>query len=269
MSILEKKYTNWLYRISCTKSDKPSYIFGTMHIVCADRYQWPDGINDLLTAVEVLYLETDISPDAAHLVDFNLMDLKADTTVEMGENELEQLRAFNRQHWNFGEDELLSMHPFALLAQLQVDLFECSTMALDHQLMFQAMNLGKSVRGLESFEEHIGTIGKVPNKEYWRQLLYCITHYEEVKKGINALIDAYHTGDMEGIHRLFDEWAWVLLPSAAEKAFISDRNGRWIPVMEDAMKEGSVLFAVGAGHLLGEGGVLSLLEQKGYTVQML
>ncbi|GCD76526.1 hypothetical protein JCM31826_00080 [Thermaurantimonas aggregans] len=266
---MNRSVTTWLYRISHAAIEKPSYLFGTMHIVCADRYQWPASMPDLLPSIETLYLETDISPDALYQSHFNLFDMRSDETVIMDENELEKLRTFNRYHWGYGDDELLSIHPFVLLAQLQINVFDCPTMALDQQLMYQAVSAGIRVKGLESFEEHIGTIGKVPTNEYWRQLLYCITHYKEVKNGMNALIDAYHSGDAEGIKQLFDEWAWILLPSAAERAFITDRNAHWIPVMEDAMRTGSMLFAVGAGHLLGEGGVLSLLEQKGYNVQMI
>lgn len=266
---MSRKSTTWLYSISHYANEKPSYIFGTMHIVCADRYQWPTGIHDLLTAIDILYLETDIKPDTLQLTGFNLSDIRVDKSCSLSVDELELLRSFNAEHWCLDEDDLMSRHPFVLLAQLQVDLFECPAMALDQQLMYQALMAGKRVEGLESFEEHIGTIGKVSIDEYWKQLLYCISHYDEVKKGINTLIEAYHAGDAQGIQRLFDEWAWILLPSAAERAFITDRNVRWIPVMEEAMREGSMLFAVGAGHLLGDGGVLSLLEKRGYNVQMI
>ncbi|NJO25532.1 MAG: TraB/GumN family protein [Bacteroidia bacterium] len=40
----------------------------------------------------------------------------------------------------------------------------------------------------------------------------------------------------------------------------------WIPVMEDAMKKNSNFFAVGAGHLPGENGVINLLRKAGYTL---
>ena len=48
-----------------------------------------------------------------------------------------------------------------------------------------------------------------------------------------------------------------------------NRNRRWVTIMPDSMKEGSVLFAVGAGHLPGEDGVIKLLQKKGYTVKPL
>jgi len=37
--------------------------------------------------------------------------------------------------------------------------------------------------------------------------------------------------------------------------------------MNDKMQRSSVFFAVGAGHLWGDNGVISLLRKDGYTVQ--
>jgi uncharacterized protein YbaP (TraB family) len=45
-----------------------------------------------------------------------------------------------------------------------------------------------------------------------------------------------------------------------------NRNHNWIPVMSAAMKEGPQLFAVGAGHLPGKDGIITLLRKAGYKV---
>ena len=46
-----------------------------------------------------------------------------------------------------------------------------------------------------------------------------------------------------------------------------DRNRRWVSLMPEQMKEGSILFAVGAGHLPGDQGVIKLLQKQGYSVK--
>ena len=45
------------------------------------------------------------------------------------------------------------------------------------------------------------------------------------------------------------------------------RNRNWVQQMEPIMQEKSTLFAVGAGHLGGEKGVLDLLRKKGYNLR--
>ena len=43
----------------------------------------------------------------------------------------------------------------------------------------------------------------------------------------------------------------------------SHARSNWIPVISEKMQSGSIFFAVGAGHLAGENGVLDLLQKIG------
>jgi uncharacterized protein YbaP (TraB family) len=48
---------------------------------------------------------------------------------------------------------------------------------------------------------------------------------------------------------------------------LTDRNERWVPVIQDLVRGGkNVLVIVGAGHLVGDKGVVELLKQKGLKV---
>ncbi len=50
-------------------------------------------------------------------------------------------------------------------------------------------------------------------------------------------------------------------------ALLDQRNRNWIPVIEDAAKShDAVVVAVGAAHLIGDQGILQLLEDTGWTV---
>jgi uncharacterized protein YbaP (TraB family) len=53
----------------------------------------------------------------------------------------------------------------------------------------------------------------------------------------------------------------------SQELLLDRRNRNWIPVMESAMKNSSTFFAVGAGHLAGNQGVLELLRKQGYKVK--
>ena len=48
---------------------------------------------------------------------------------------------------------------------------------------------------------------------------------------------------------------------------LDNRNADWLTKMPGIMNEKPTLFAVGAGHLLGENGALNLLRKAGYTVE--
>jgi uncharacterized protein len=44
------------------------------------------------------------------------------------------------------------------------------------------------------------------------------------------------------------------------------RNRKWVSKMKELLPDKSLLFAVGAGHLPGEQGLINLLRRNGYTV---
>jgi len=48
--------------------------------------------------------------------------------------------------------------------------------------------------------------------------------------------------------------------------FIDERNANWIAKIRKMTASQSILFAVGAGHLGGENGVLNLLKKEGFTI---
>ena len=54
-----------------------------------------------------------------------------------------------------------------------------------------------------------------------------------------------------------------------EDLLLVRRNRNWIPVMGEMMMAKPTFFAVGAGHLGGDEGVVALLREAGYTVKPL
>lgn len=53
------------------------------------------------------------------------------------------------------------------------------------------------------------------------------------------------------------------------KAMFEERNAKWLPRMQSAMLEKPTMFVFGAGHLLGEHGVIQLLRTAGYEVEQI
>ena len=56
-------------------------------------------------------------------------------------------------------------------------------------------------------------------------------------------------------------------PEEKETPNIWPTNGNWMKQMPEIMKQKPTFFAVGAGHLPGERGLISLLRKAGYTVE--
>src|SRR5256885_9188565 len=85
--------------------------------------------------------------------------------------------------------------------------------------------------------------------------------------GLDALSAAWLAGDTQGLASAgFQE-----MRSKAPEVFdvlITKRNAAWVPKIAELLKApGTYFVAVGAGHLIGKGGVPELLKAKGYKVE--
>ena len=68
-------------------------------------------------------------------------------------------------------------------------------------------------------------------------------------KGLEALINDKEFGDI-----------------GDNDILLNNRNRNWVKQLKTIMKKESVFVAVGAGHLVGESGVIALLKKEGYTL---
>jgi uncharacterized protein YbaP (TraB family) len=78
------------------------------------------------------------------------------------------------------------------------------------------------------------------------------------------LMDAWAAADTNAIASInFDS-----MSPEEKKVMLDDRNQAWVPKIEKMLKEKRTFFiTVGAAHLIGPGGVPSLLRQDGYRVE--
>ena len=80
---------------------------------------------------------------------------------------------------------------------------------------------------------------------------------------MSDLIAVYKKRDVDSLY------SYMMSTGASEDfatELISKRNEKWIPLMQKAFTEKPTFFAVGAGHLGGSEGVISLLRKKGYRL---
>ena len=88
---------------------------------------------------------------------------------------------------------------------------------------------------------------------------------KSVRGQLDAMLGTWVSGDVDGIARSFN--AELAEQPELREALLTRRNARWASWIDQRMdRPGSVMVAVGAGHLAGEGSVLKALELQGYTV---
>jgi len=96
-------------------------------------------------------------------------------------------------------------------------------------------------------------------------LVKMVDNWSLGKSELKTLIKDYKKQDIEAL--LKDMTSSSTADVAFEKDLLENRNRNWIPRMATIMKEKPTFFGVGAGHLGGEKGVITLLKKQGYTVK--
>lgn len=126
----------------------------------------------------------------------------------------------------------------------------------------------KPILGLE---DPIIALGAIAGHDDEVQKVMLLDTIEQLSNGgslLGDLHDVWLSGDMDAL----DET--LLQPMRAQEdlyqSLLIDRNANWAPKIEILLDTPGVhLVAVGAAHLIGEGSVIHLLEQKGYEVKRL
>jgi uncharacterized protein YbaP (TraB family) len=125
---------------------------------------------------------------------------------------------------------------------------------------------GKPVGELESNVEQLGFFDTLPEKAQRQLLEGAITQSKDMKTDFGGMLAAWSRGDVKAIARTFNRD--LAASPELQQALIKRRNQNWTKWIEQRMASpGSVLIAVGAGHLAGEDSVVAMLKKDGYRVR--
>lgn len=144
------------------------------------------------------------------------------------------------------------------------------TKSFDGYFQTEASAKGKSTGGLETVDFQIDVLYKGKPMERQKQLLLCLADNKDTyEKQSEDIIEAFFSQDLKAIGEAIDRKMNNRCDDTPEERdkLIYNRNAEWIKKMPEIMKQKSTLFAVGAGHLTGDRGMLELLKKAGYTVE--
>lgn len=255
----------WLYELRRADTNFTSYLFGTMHLVCEDRFTWPERLQEALKNCGVLYLETDLQNETE--ISWDFLSSFSSLRETLTNTQWQKLWELNETTLHYPNEELAHLHPFFILTQLQNQMFDCKVISPEEGLRAMALQYGLEVCGLESLEAHLGTIGQIEKHEHMSLLQDLLENYDELKKLFTELTDCYYNGDVDKMSDFFNDNSKLVLSKAAEEVFLIRRNKSWLPEIKKAAIKSPAFFAVGAAHLIGEHGLFLLLEKEGFTIR--
>jgi uncharacterized protein YbaP (TraB family) len=264
-----------LWEITGKGLKKPSYLFGTIHIVAEKEFFWPAKTTDCLLKCTRLTMELDMGKQLEMAFQMmalapmkngqKLADLLAPEDYRMVKEYFETEVAEVRMS---GFSLFENYKPFILGSMLYTKMIEGPTKS--YEMEFLTLAKGKlETGGLETVADQMGIFDQIPYAQQADGLLEMV---RALKSGENAPGE----DPLGGMVRLYREQNVdsLYLSSIAqedlqgfEDKLLHDRNRNWIPVIGAMAKEKPTFFAVGAGHLGGPQGVIRLLRQAGYTLR--
>ena len=267
---LEEGTTNsLLWMVTHEEAKDTSFVFGTMHLIQKEYFFFPDKLEEIIKATDLVVLEIGEEmnnplkamqllrlEEGKSMFDF-FNEAQKDSILDWAEEEMGMSEtAFEA---SFGK-----MKPFVIVSAASEKDMMANAESYEKTIMQIQKEAKVKLEGLETLEEQMSIFDDLTDEEQAQMVMEAIKGDNESKKQLESMMRLYKRQNIDSLYTMIHAESDMIADKESE--FLSDRNKKWIPKMNDMMEGKRVFFAVGAGHLGGKEGVLELLREKGYTV---
>jgi uncharacterized protein YbaP (TraB family) len=262
-SALEKTL---LWQITGPGINTPSYLYGTIHLMCPQDIIVSTELRAKFYATKQLFLELDMDDPSVLAKTMTQMNMKNDTTLDqlLSIQQYDSVAASFKQLTGMPLDMMKTMKPQLIESIIYPSLLGCQgAEAWEQKFIKMAKANNMAVKGLEQVEDQLSIFDAIPYKMQAQEFAETILHLDSVKKSFRDMMELYKQKDLAALNKMtnnedeFSEYSDLLL---------TNRNEKWIPEIIAQAKLKPTFFAVGAAHLGNESGVINLLRKKGYVV---
>jgi uncharacterized protein len=257
-------------------ADTTVYLFGTIHLLPKD-YRWRTArFEQAIASSQELVIETIVDPQHPEKIQAAEMSLGFSRGLppiaeRVPPAEVPRLRATIAKS---GVPEKFYDQMDTWLAAVELLGVRFREMGLGfaegpEETLRETFTAAKKPIGeLETNAEQLAYFDRLPEKEQRMLLEGAIEQPQSVDKDFNQMLSAWSRGDVAGIGKTFNH---DLSASPELKAqLLEHRNANWSRWIEKRMAEpGTIMVAVGAGHLAGPDSLVELLKREGYKVSRL
>lgn len=252
-----------LWEVSGNGLQQPSYIFGTYHMLCKDDFEIKNKVIEALSKTKQTVLEINFSdPEQAQKMQTMMMSSKK-LSEQYNAEDLAKLK-LGLEKFGYKLEDIDSFSNVMVFSLLTTKFMNCDQnelKMLDMEILMSSMAGQKTILGLETVDEQAQLF-----EEYLspKELLKLVEDYDKGKAKMDEMQKYYLSEDLEGLETAFNSEDYMT--EAQRKIMLDNRNLNWAQQMPQIMSAASSFFAVGAGHLVGENGLINLLREAGYTV---
>lgn len=262
----QKLENSTLWKIEGNGLEKPSYLFGTIHITCDATIE--DDVKKALDETSQVVLEVDMDDPEMMTKMMGGMYMKDGKKISdlVTEEEYAIIDAMITKETGMPLKMLETMKPFFVISMLYPKMIDCTMQSFEQELIKIAKEQNEDILGLESIESQMQIFEDIPYEDQVADLLRTAKDNLEYDKNTFAkMLEIYKNEDITTMVEMMDDKNSVAVSKHQDK-LLHNRNKNWISKIEEYAKEQPTFFGVGAGHLAGDNGVINLLREAGFTV---
>jgi uncharacterized protein YbaP (TraB family) len=255
-----------LWEVSGKDMAKPSYLFGTIHLLPQEKFFFTDKMQEALNSSDVLALEAELDIPLAEQMKMASQMIMPDGKTwadYMTEEEYAAVKSAFVDSLGIKEkkvDKYAKIRPIYVSGLIMTELLG-KVKAYEQELSAMAKKDKKEVIGLETIKEQIEIVSSIPVEDQIEDLKATTA---SMMREYNEMLDAYIAQDLKALEATTEDSESF---DKMEAKLLTDRNNRWVKAIQEKLGEQSIFFAVGAMHLVGDNGLISQLKNAGYNVE--
>ncbi len=250
------------------------YLVGSVHLLTKDFYPLSPALEAAYKASDLLVEEVNIGDMEDPGAQFQMLS-RGMLPSEQSLDKLVSPATFAAVQKRFGDiglpiEPIKRFKPW--LAALTLMAMEWqkagfdASLGLDKHFYDRAKADGKSIEGLETVEYQVSRFDEMSADLQDRLLAETLKGLDTEQANMTKLIESWRAGDAPAVERI------VLKDLKQEpqlyQRLLVERNKNWLPKLEALFaRSGRAFVVVGAAHLVGPDGLISMLTGKGYTVE--
>jgi uncharacterized protein YbaP (TraB family) len=250
-----------LWEVSGNGLGKPSYLFGTVHMICGKDFVMKPKASEAFSKTSKLALEVNMAdPNEINLIQQMAVG-KEPLSKKLTAKQIAQLEEVLQKSGGVSLTQVDNYTLETVMSLLFVKSFSCPDLKFyEMEFISKANECKKPIVGLEKATEQMEFLSKSFTDDE------LISYMQKINADMsNTMTTDYKNED---INRLYEMTTTKeLMSTNTKKILLDNRNAEWLKIMPGMMQKESVFFAVGAAHLAGELGVINLLKNAGYNVK--
>ena len=277
-----------------TNGENTLYLLGTIHLDRDNVYPLHKSVREALQASEEVIFELDLNDQEGIALLQSLQTYSDGTTLaDHISPELYQRVQTMAAALGMGANDLDLYKPWALAStfstlSLQNDTTGANAMAIDSYINAAAVNSGKTIGAVETYAFQGGIFDGLSTEYQQAYLNSSLTVLEGVLSGttaapadeaylqaqeemISGMFAAWKDRDPEAFGKVYNKTAIINSDDELNSKLFTERDPGMIQAAANYLEtEGSHTYflAVGAGHMVDPGGIVSGLRALGYTVEL-